>query len=272
MTMATVLGGAGFVGSHLVAHLERRGYTVVVPGRDEPLGADRDHGHVFYCIGRTADFRQRLLDTIEAHVCALTGLLRAGNFASLTYLSSTRVYGGADHAGTDARFTVDPADPSDLYNLSKLMGESACLTSGRDTVRVARLSNVYGFKPRTGDFLLSLIDAALTRGRIDLGQALASEKDYIAVDDAVAAIEAVAVRGTRPIYNVAAGANVTHAVILESLQRLTGCTVSVSPDAPCIRFPPIDIASLREEFGLVPTRLETRLASLVSAYRERLAQ
>src|SRR5919197_813364 len=67
-TRVTVLGASGFIGGHLAKHFRALGYECLTPGRNEPSLYETDLGDVIYAIGLTADFRQRPLDTIEAHV------------------------------------------------------------------------------------------------------------------------------------------------------------------------------------------------------------
>jgi nucleoside-diphosphate-sugar epimerase len=250
---ATVFGAAGFVGSRLVRHLHARGLRVRAIGRGDTDWQGQDLGHVFYCIGLTADFRSRPLDAVDAHVSRLVDVLRKARFDSFLYLSSTRVYGGASSAAEDARLSVDPSDPSDLYNLSKLTGEATCLSAGRmlgrAEVRVARLSNVFGADFRSENFLSSILRDAVERRSVTLGTSLESTKDYVWVDDVVHALERIACDGTSSIYNVAAGLNTTHREIVAALQAATGCAISVAPEAPTTTFPVIAIERLR---GLTP--------------------
>ena len=69
---ATVLGGQGFIGGHLVSHLRSTGGHCWVPGRDDPEVLRRELGSVFYCVGLTADFRARPFATIDAHAASFT--------------------------------------------------------------------------------------------------------------------------------------------------------------------------------------------------------
>ena len=140
---ATLIGGHGFIGSHLLEELKKTHWDVLVSEKNDPRLLTEELGHVFYCAGLTADFRQRPFDTVHAHVSDVASILQKSAFKSLTYLSSTRVYSGAISTKEDAVLQVNPTDANDLYNLSKLMGESICLQSGKN-VRVVRLSNVYG--------------------------------------------------------------------------------------------------------------------------------
>lgn len=265
--MFTVLGAGGFIGSHLMRHLSAAGAECFAPARADPAILQRDLGHVIFCIGVTADFRGRPLDTMEAHVCKLVQLLRHGRFESLLYLSSTRVYQGAARADEPARIAVDPSSPSDLYNLSKLAGEAVCLSQDRPTLRVARLSNVYGTHDESDNFLASVVRDAALAGRVMLRTAPESEKDYVNVDDVAEALIRIAGSGRSRVYNVAGGENVANAAILERLRTLTGCVVEVQPEAPVVRFPPISIARMQAEFDYRPRRLLESLDGLVNAYR-----
>lgn len=166
--MFTVFGGSGFIGRNLVRRLRNRGAEVRVPSRAAMPAAGEDLGHVIFAIGLTADFRTRPFDTIEAHVSLAAKLLRENGFSSFLYLSSTRVYAGSEDTREEARLSASPLDPSDLYNLSKLTGEAICLASGREKVRVARLSNVVGPGEAKSDTFLGALCREAGSGRIQL--------------------------------------------------------------------------------------------------------
>jgi nucleoside-diphosphate-sugar epimerase len=261
----TVLGATGFIGRHLVSALCAQGHDVFAPTKGSPQVFDRPLGHVLYCIGLTADFRTRPHDTMRAHICVLADVLEKADFDSLLYLSSTRVY-GRDIGSENARLGVDVSDPSDLYNLSKLAGESLCRSCGRDHVRVARLSNVVGHDPESDNFLSSLVRDALA-GKIVLRSHPDSAKDYILIDDVVRLLQSIADRGAAWIYNVASGANLRHREIAERLAALTGCTIAIEDDAPLVAFPPLDVTRIRTEFGFTPTPVLEALPGVVDAFR-----
>lgn len=263
----TVLGASGFIGSRLVNHLRSTGHVCFAPMRDDPIIPERNLGHVVYCIGLTADFRERPIDTIRAHVCRLADVLETSRFDSLLYLSSTRVYRDATDTREDARLTASPCVPDDLYNLSKLAGEALCLACESDTVRVARLSNVIGVGPTSETFFTQVLRQALLQGRIELRTTLDSVKDYISIDDVVEILPRLAVDGKKRIYNVASGINISHREIIERLVALTGCEIALSPDARLSRFPPVDIERIRAEFRFSPASVLDTLPGLVAAYR-----
>jgi nucleoside-diphosphate-sugar epimerase len=266
MATFTVLGGSGFIGGHLVRHLERSGHRVATPPRGAMPGTDP--GHVIYCVGVTADFRTRPFETVAAHVTHLAEVLARARATSFLYLSSTRVYrtGG----GEDEPLTLRPADPDDLYNATKIAGEALCLAQPAATVRVARLSNVYGPGMGSDSFLAAVLCESLT-GRLRLATSLDSEKDYVAVEDVVRALERIALRGRHRLYNVAAGVNVSHRGVVERLVGLTGCKISVAHAAPRIAFPVIDTRRIAAEFDTVepwsPAGLLDRMPGLVADAR-----
>jgi nucleoside-diphosphate-sugar epimerase len=260
----TVLGASGVIGRQLVARLRADGQVVSTPERGDPGLYQRPLGQVIYAIGLTADFRQRPYDTVQAHVSLLAELLQRADFTSLLYLSSTRVYARAASGREDADLCVQPQDPSDLYNLSKLMGESLCLNSGRTGVRVVRLSNVVGGEDADStNFVPSLLREARS-GRIVLQTAPDSAKDYIHIDDVAELLPRIAAQGREHLYNVASGVQTRHAQWTEQLQRQTGCRVEVAPSAPTVSFVPIDISRLRREFAFVPRPVLSALPAQAS--------
>ena len=266
---ATVFGANGFVGRALVSYLRGRGYVVREVVRGDATWQAADLGHAFYCIGLTADFRSRPFETIEAHCGFLKEVLSSARFSSFVYLSSTRVYARASSTDEAAAIPVLSADPDDLYNISKLMGESACLGSGLANARVARLSNVFGEDLESQNFLTSVLSDAAQRKAVHLRTSPQSEKDYVWIGDVVRALEAIALSGGDPITNVAYGRNTTHGEILDAVKTATGAAVSVAPDAPTIRFPEIVTRRLDRLIGSERIALRARIGELAEAFARR---
>ena len=272
MALYTVLGARGFVGSSLVRHLVASGHRCQPVARQDPIPSEL--GHVVYCIG-SPDFRTRPHDTIDAHVSVLSSFLQSEKFESFTYLSSTRVYlrlppDGVAHE--DSKIIVDPHDPYDIYNLTKLAGECLCLMQENPTVRVVRLSNVYGGEDVSDNFLTTILRQVLTRGAATFFVTMSSFKDYVDVRDVVRALELIPLRASNRLVNLAAGRNVTNQEIADLIKRETGCTVGVKPGAEDIRFPRIAIDRLIQETGLQPRDLADQFSALVNDSRAALAR
>lgn len=253
----TVLGSQGYVGQAMTQWLRHRGHNVNTPPRHlSPTDlAACLHGHVVYCIGLTADFRNRPWDTVDAHVGVLRQVLAKSRFSSLTYLSSTRVYLGSDAAYEDVALTVRTDAPDQLYNLSKLLGESLCHTADRPErpVRVVRLSNVVGGDRVADNFIFALLREALATGAMQLNSSLDSSKDYISMVDVTRMLEKIAISGQASCYNLASGQQITNGEIVEAINKLTGAEVRVSKNAPQNSFPKIDINRLKNEFNFSPS-------------------
>ncbi|MBX7221893.1 MAG: NAD-dependent epimerase/dehydratase family protein [Blastocatellia bacterium] len=269
--MFTVFGSRGFIGSQMVQYLKDRQESVYCPERDE-LPTGRNLGRVIYCIGLTADFRTRPLDAVEAHVAKYLRILQTCTFDSMLYLSTTRLY-GTTGAATDETATLQaqPANLSDLYNLSKAMGESLTLTACPNG-KVARLSNIYGPDAESRNFLPSLIREALTQGLIRLGTSLDSAKDYLGVKAAVELLYRISSHGQERLYNVASGCNRTNDEIIQAIRQQTGCACEVLPGAARLVFPSIKVNRIRQEFGIPASDLLQDLPALIQFYQDAESQ
>jgi nucleoside-diphosphate-sugar epimerase len=264
----TVLGSGGFLGSALVSFLRGAGVACLTPERgawDPPEGG---WGHVIYAVGLTADFRTRPFETVEAHVGALARFLEQGRFSGLTYLSSTRVYQYGKDTREEALLSTDVHQPGDLYNLSKLLGESLCLHAGIPGVRVVRLSNVVGPRKDRDLFMEMVLHQALSTGKVRLLSSLESAKDYISLQDAVNLIYRIATSGRQTLYNVASGENISHATLCGFLEKKWGTATEVAETARDGSFPPIAIDRIRSEFGFTPQSFECYFGDYVDKFQQ----
>ena len=254
VTDFTILGGSGFIGTHLRKYLEGKGYKVFSPSRSEMNSLPHELGHVIYAVGLTGDFRQRLIETVDAHVNLLAKIIYDNKFSSFLYLSSARVYSGVISAGAvneDVQIPVRPG-PDAVYDLSKLLGESFCLMQDNPSVRVVRLSNVYGYGQSRHTFLQMLIDEINEKGGVEIREAPDSGKDYVSVNDVVVALEKIALHGLERTYNVASGELVTHEELSRVLARLSGAKITFADGGAVRRFPLISVERLVSEFGWAP--------------------
>jgi nucleoside-diphosphate-sugar epimerase len=246
----TILGSTGFIGRRMVTYLREQGHEVATPERDVSNLQGMDLGHVIYAIGLTGNFRTQPQAAIEAHVIALQRLMKDADYQSWLYLSSTRVYGGLPQetlAKEDVALPVQPGADS-LYDLSKLLGESICLSINNPVVRVARLSNVYGTGQSKHTFLGSIIHELLQKGNVTLQESPLSAKDYISVDYVVPLLTQITVKGQERLYNVASGISITHQELADKIQQ---CEYNVYfKSSGTIRsFPRIDVSKINQEFG-----------------------
>jgi nucleoside-diphosphate-sugar epimerase len=267
MSLITVLGASGFVGSHLVSYLNEQNIKYNIPARDHHFHKSENLGHIIYTIGLTADFRTRPMETVKAHVCKLVEVIENANFDSLLYLSSTRVYMYNEIANEEEKLHVNPADFSDLYNISKLMGESVCLSTNNPKIRVARLSNIIGNDFNSDNLLFSLIKDAVDKNSIELGISEASAKDYIDINDVTKLLVNIALNGNQRIYNVASGNNLSIKDITQKIIDKTGCTIKYSPNAQLSSFVNISIEKIKKEFNFEPNNILNDIDKLIEIYK-----
>lgn len=230
--------------------------------RDNIPETPAELGHVVYAIGLTSDFRSRPLETIQAHVVQLADLLGTKEFASFIYLSSTRLYKSTLSTDELSLIPSSPVDADDIYALSKLLGEALTFRLAGDRGRVCRLSNVYGGEDRSSNFLTSVLADARASRSVQIVQGSRSAKDYVHLEDVCRAIEAVAIRGTEPIYNVAAGHNTSHQQIADQLKK-SGVVVEFLSDVAS-NFEPINVQRLSSLLDWRPRVLIDDLPELLT--------
>ena len=261
--MITVLGASGFIGSNIVKKLQRENVAFYAPKRNENL-FDRALGDIIYCIGLTADFRTKPFDTVAAHICKLNEILSKGNFSSLTYLSSTRVYINSNNAFAEEtdKVLVDPLDADDLYTLTKLTGERLCLSSGKNC-KIVRLSNVIGKQDEQTTFLSSIINEIKNSATLELHQTLTSSKDYIFIDDIVELIIKIVKGGNQKIYNLASGDNISNQEIILELKKYFTFSHTINENAKEIIFPKISNNKICAEFEFEPKNISEQLSLIL---------
>jgi nucleoside-diphosphate-sugar epimerase len=268
----TIFGATGFIGSHVAKHLSSEGHQILCPSRDfwskhNNLLEKENLENVIYCIGMTANFRNDLTGTIDAHVSLLNHLFKFYELESITYLSSTRVYESALSTNEISRLLINPTASEQVYNVSKLTAESLCLALC-PTAKIIRLSNVYGAEFKSKNFLSSVFREATNQKKVTFHTSPNSAKDYVSIDDVTKLVSVIVTQGQNKIYNVASGENTENRTISDYL-RTQNVNVDYATDAPEWKFIPIDNSKIKNEFGFNPQRLEDNLPKLYEYYLQR---
>jgi nucleoside-diphosphate-sugar epimerase len=268
----TVLGASGFIGGHLASRLVKNGHRVFCASRSDLKSLARQElGHVFYCIGED-DAKNRPLDAFDAHLTHLAATLRHNNFRGLTYLSSTRLYLGAQNGREETQIQLFPDDDNAIFNAMKIAGEQLCFACNNPAVRAVRLSNVIGFAPNGKSLIPTLIRDAFVYGRMRLTISPESSKDYIAVEDVLDILPRIALDGRRRCYNLASGINMTLANVVRLIRTEFPSNCDWQPKAPTILFPVIDTTRIRAEFYFSPRPVMDALLSTCTEFRRHLMQ
>jgi nucleoside-diphosphate-sugar epimerase len=306
----TVTGGAGFIGSHLVDELLRRGHVVRVvdnlsTGRRKNLpasGVEVIEGDVAdpavarrAATGATVMLHQAAIpsvprsveDPAASHHANVDGTLqillaaRDAGVKRVVFAGSSSVYGNAAVLPKREDMRPHPLSP---YALQKLVGEEYCRLFtelyGLETV-VTRYFNVFGPRQNPGSpysGVISLFVEAMLAGtspRIhgDGGQT----RDFTYVDDVV---HGVLLAAERPgvsgrVLNVAAGGRVSLLDLVRELQTILHTTVDPvlgPPRAGDVRDSEADISEARRLLGFEPkTTLAEGLRHTVAWFRAEAA-
>ncbi|MEU5254017.1 NAD-dependent epimerase/dehydratase family protein [Streptomyces longwoodensis] len=289
---AVVTGAAGFIGSHLCAHLLSRGDEVLgvdaltdfydparkrhnlaaLAGREgfrflhgdlldlppEPLFAHADA--VYHLAGQPGvrgSWGEEFAVYLRRNVLATQRVLEAARdvrLPRLVFASSSSVYGDAETYPTPEDVRPRPVSP---YGVTKLAAEQLCETYrtvfGVPVVSL-RLFSVYGPGQRPDMAFARLVAAACTGRPFPLYGDGGQSRDFTYVGDVVTAMRAAALSSWTGVANLGGGSEVTLGQVVELVGRLAA-PVRLVPGPPRpgdARRTAADIGLARAAFGYRP--------------------
>jgi nucleoside-diphosphate-sugar epimerase len=245
-----VTGGSGFLGRHLCRGLVRAGLggRIVILDTIAPadsgvaseavVGDVRDattiarcleHVDLVFHLAGIADPRACERDAAHAHAINVDGtatVVAAARGRRLVLLSSAAVYA----AGTSALLDEHaPVSDRSVYAATKLAAEHICLDAahaGRVAAIVVRNFNTYGSGQGPMFLVPQLVDRGLRGGRVEVASCRPI-RDFTYVDDVVAALIALGLRGSPgEVFNLGSGRATAVGDIALTLGRLLGVPVS----------------------------------------------
>ncbi len=287
-----VTGGAGFIGSHTVDELARRGHSVVVlddlsSGKEENLfgmagkiefirgnitdletvrAACRAADYVLHLAARTSVPRsvKEPLETNRVNVDGTLNVLVAARDAEVrrvVFAASSSAYGETPTLPKVETMTPTPISP---YGVSKLVGEAYAQVFGRvyelENVSL-RYFNVFGPRQDPGSpysgvlsrFIAALLDGAQP---VVFGDGEQS-RDFTYVDNVVEAnlLACEAPNASGLVFNVGMGGRFTLNQTLKLLEKIAGRPAKPKYDPPRegdIRHSQADIELARKRLGYNP--------------------
>jgi len=270
MSLYTVFGGKGFIGSEFVHQLKNKGHSVSLPERGDESIFDKNLGTVIYCAGY-GDCQKDPFNVLNANTLLLSELLRKSTFEKMVYISSSRVYMNQNGSKETNDLTVCSNDNRRLFNLTKLVSEEMCLRSERHCL-IIRPSNVYGLAVNSPLFLPAITRNAINNGVVDMHVSKDYSKDYVSVYDVVnTTLALIDLNETKSeIINLASGKNVSADKIAEVLIEETGCSVNWHTVNSNEQFPIIDIDELKNKLNFEPRSVLLDLRNMVDTYKTHL--
>jgi UDP-glucose 4-epimerase len=292
MAVYVVTGGGGFIGSHIVEELIRRGETVRIidnfsTGKRENVEAFKNSAEILeadlaeaknlrdlldgadYVIHQAAipSVPKSIIDPVRSHNANVNGTLnlllacRDAGVKRVVYASSSSVYGDSPTLPKHEGMIPNPLSP---YGAQKLIAEVYCQVFTRayklETVSL-RYFNVFG--PRqdaTSQYsgVLALFIPAVLQGRRPTihGDGLQSRDFTYVKNVAEANLSACTVPGVAgQVFNVACGDRITVNSMLQQINQITGKDISPiygDPRAGDIKHSQADISRAREHLGYQP--------------------
>jgi len=281
MLKVCVTGGSGFIGSHLLKALDKRGIAPTILGRNvnaqieellskgkarflkydltSSANASLDSLDTFDALIHLAGFVPRSIDQDDLEMGLKTNILGTCNllthlrFIKLIYASTLEVYG----TPKSLPITEDQAtDPTSYYGISKLAGEKyvAAISKrlGFDAT-ILRFSTVYGSGEMYQRAIPNFIRKALQNQPLIIRGDGSDIRDYLHVADAVNSIM-LAMEGGSGVYNIASGVGHSIKEIAEKILALTGSAADLSfePSSKPVTKLVFDISKAQEHLGYRP--------------------
>jgi dTDP-glucose 4,6-dehydratase len=306
---AIVLGGAGFIGSHLVDRLLARGDEVVcvdnyLTGRREnalrrlpryqlvehdvcrPIPVVGPAQAVFNLASPASplDYERLPLETLEVGSAGTRHALELARMAGATLVqaSTSEVYGDPlEHPQREEYFgNVNPVGPRSCYDEAKRYAEALVSTWGRvhgAPVRIARIFNTYGPRMRLDDgrVVPSFAAQALRGEEFTIFGDGSQTRSFCYVDDLVDGLLLLLEKGDGRPVNLGNPVEMTLIELAETVRRVVGsggAIRSVKPmpeDDPRQRRP--DITRARQMLGWEPrVPLEEGLRPTVEYFRREM--
>jgi len=303
-----VTGGAGFIGSNIVARLLAEGNAVTVlddlssgfrsnlpdhPAlrfvegdvRDEAVVVDAVAGaeavfHLAASVGNKRSIDHPVLDA-EINVIGTLRVLEAARHAGVRRVVASSSAGIFGELKTLPIREDHPVEPDSPYGASKLCGEKECLAYaklfGLEAVCL-RYFNVYGPNQRFDAYgnVIPIFVFQMLRGEsLTIFGDGEQTRDFVNVADVVQAnLRASATRGVSGAFNIGSGTRISINHLVRRIEEASGLRSRVvhgTPRMGDVRDSMADIAAARGTFGFAPrVTLEEGLAEYVAWAREEL--
>ncbi|MHA7129402.1 NAD-dependent epimerase/dehydratase family protein [Algoriphagus namhaensis] len=188
-----ILGGNGYLGSHLLSALHRQGYHSVKVGSRNAEGKDAlkldltasevvskiQEEQFDFIFNLTGQISRPIHSCLEQNTTGINHLIAASQGQSkLIQFSTVGVYGGGEMADEDS-----PCEPETPYSTLKLVAENLIQNNiPADQRLILRLSNIYGSSQPKGVFAY-LLRSGLSDQILDFNNDGSMTRSFLHVED-----------------------------------------------------------------------------------------
>lgn len=284
--MNLVIGGGGFVGTHLIHHLRNSGQPVRVLGRSLPMlgfdwtGVDyvridpsdpatwrgylADASSLFYLASTSVPSSSNrdplgdISENLHWTIRLFQEVLQFGCKRIIYFSSGGTVYG---ECTSEAVSENAPTNPICSYGIVKLAVEKYLemwRKTGSVSSLIVRPSNPFGPRQRTDKgqgLVASVIQRVIDGAPITIYGDGSAVRDYIYVEDLVRVVSELDMKGAEGIYNVGSGIGISVLDVIESVFAAANRMVPVEhlPSRPCdVKRLTLDVTRL-SSLGIVPS-------------------
>ena len=293
-----IIGGAGFIGSHLSEALLKQSNRVVVIDtmpfeftgvkaykidiRDyKKIGGvfKKERPDVVFHLAGAINLRREITDPLflkDVDFLSRTKIIldvcKKYNVKKIIFISS----GGAIYENAQKIPTAEgyEAHPASLYGLANLLTEKyIVLYCQRHGVgfSIPRLSNAYGPRQWQSGFIPSVIAKLLKKEKPVMYGAGNQTRDFVYIDDAIEALILLAQKGKNSIYNVGSGKETSLKEVLGLIKKYLGSKSKLSYEnarGPETQRSALDIKKIKKELGWIPkTSMEQGVAKTIDWFR-----
>ncbi len=252
-----ITGATGFVGAALTGYLATKNIEVIAVSRQRKSGVhyvssylDCPPGDMVIHLGEESDRHKanNLGAEYEASAIETTAFLSDAFSGNIIYASSAVVYGDKN---SEPNKEDDSVAATDIYSHIKLRNERVVTEHAGS---VLRLSNLYGKGMATNNVLSDIISQLDKPGVVTVRDA-SPVRDFLFIDDLLAAILALVLEPTPGVFNVGSGQGCSIRQLAELLLELTGQAdreiISVQPlDSHSVNT--LDISKIQQSVGWRP--------------------
>lgn len=287
MSKILVSGASGFIGRALVSRLQSQGREVIPI--DSSVGDIGDEktlemvaqpgiGHVFHLAAKTfvPDSWQEPRQFLRTNVQGTANVLEFCRKSQIpmTYVSAY-VYGHPDSLPISENCPVRPSNP---YALSKWFGEQLCEFYSKSyglPVTVVRPFNVFGPGQAEHFLIPAIIAQVLDRGGVIAVKDLLPKRDYVYLEDIVAALLATQELpdGYR-VFNLGSGVSLSVQQVIDTIQEVARTNKKIVSDQ-VIRNNELmnvvaDISCVKAALGWVPAySFQDGIESIINLERKK---